>query len=176
MAEPYIGEIRTTGYTFAPKGWALCDGRLLPINQNTALFAVIGTYFGGNGTSNFALPDLRSLSALCYGEGLGLSPYVIGETGGVADVTLTKDQMAAHPHGIGVVDDAGGQDSPAGAALAEARSGRDSQLQYGSGQAPVPMNAQLMQQTGSSLPHNNMPPYLVVSFMIALDGAFPPRS
>lgn len=176
MAEPYIGEIRATGYTFAPTGWALCDGQFLTISSNTALFAILGTTYGGDGKSTFALPDLRGVCPLCYGQGPGLTDYFIGEPGGEATVTLTKDQMAAHPHGIGVVVDSGSQDSPGKAALAEARIGRDGQKQYSAGQNLTAMNAQMMQLVGSSLPHNNMPPYLVVSFIIALQGAFPPRS
>lgn len=176
MTQPFIGEIRTTAYTFAPAGWATCDGQLLPISSNTALFSILGTYYGGDGRSTFALPDLRGRCALNQGQGPGLTAFSIGESGGVASVTLRTQEMASHPHAFGVVDAAGTASTPAANALGESRIGRDAQLQYGTGVTPALMNPQLLNMAGSNLPHNNMPPYLVINFIIALQGIFPSRS
>jgi microcystin-dependent protein len=176
MSDQYVGEIRAVGYNFAPLGWALCNGQLLAISSNTALFSLIGTYYGGDGRSTFALPNLQGMCPLHAGQGPGLSYISLGESGGDAAVTLQTQQMAAHPHGIGVVDSAGGQNTPALAALAEARVGRVASLQYGPGTTQVPMNPSMLAVTGGNQAHNNMPPYLVVNFIIALQGIYPPRS
>lgn len=176
MSDPFIGEIRAVGYNFAPLGWAQCNGQTLSISQNTALFSLLGTTYGGDGRTTFALPDLQGGGPVQSGQGPGLSYISLGDTGGVATVALLTQQMAAHPHSIGAVDAGGTQNTPAGAALAEARTGRVADLQYGPGTAQVPMNPRMLATTGGSQPHNNMPPYLVVNFIIALQGIYPPRS
>jgi microcystin-dependent protein len=176
MSDAYVGEIRAVGYNFAPVGWALCNGQLLQISQNTALFSLLGTTYGGDGRTTFALPDLRAACPVQSGQGPGLSYIGLGESGGVSTVALLTTQMAAHTHNIGVVDGAGTQNNPAAAAFAEAREGRDAQLQYGPGTTQVPMHPGMLAMAGNSQPHNNLPPYLVVNFIIALQGIYPPRS
>ena len=176
MSDQFVGEIRSVSYNFAPVGWALCNGQLLSISQNTALFSLLGTTYGGDGRTTFGLPDLRGACPVQSGQGSGLSYIDLGESGGDAAVTLLTQQMAGHTHGIGVVDATGTQNSPASAALAEARTGRVAELQYGPGTTAVPMSPKMLALTGGSQPHNNMPPYLVVNFIIALSGIYPPRS
>ncbi len=180
MSDAYIGEIRATGYNFAPVNWALCNGAILPISQWTALYSILGTYYGGDGKSNFALPNLQGVCPLQSGQGAGLTYIDLGQPGGVPSVTLNTQQMAAHPHGIGVVTGTGTQDTPSLAALSGAREGRVGVPLYGVDTTPpksqVPMNARMLAMAGSSQPHNNMPPYLVVNFIIALQGIYPPRS
>lgn len=175
MSDQYLGEIRAVGYTFAPYGWALCDGQIVPISQYSALYSLLGTTYGGDGRSNFALPDLRGKCPLQSGQGPGLSFIALGQPGGVAGVTLQTQEMAAHPHGIGVVNAEGTTKTPANTALAEAREGRVGSLQYGTVANQVPMNARMLTMTGGSQAHNNLPPYLVVNFVIALQGVYPPR-
>jgi microcystin-dependent protein len=176
MSDPYVGEIRAVGYNFAPTGWAQCNGQLLAISQNTALFSLLGTTYGGNGTSNFALPNLQGSCPVQSGQGPGLSYIDLGETGGDPTVTLQTQQLAAHTHAIGVVNASGTQNTPANGALAEARTGRVADLQYGAGVTQVAMNPAMLALAGNNQPHNNLPPYLVVNFIIALQGIFPPRS
>jgi microcystin-dependent protein len=175
MSDPYLGEIRATGYTFAPAGWALCNGQLLAIPPYTALFSLLGTSYGGDGLTTFALPNLQGVCPLAAGQGPGLTSIPLGESGGVQTVTLTGPQLAAHNHAIGVVAAEGTQTSPAAAALAEARVGRVAGPQYGPGKNLVPMDPRMLAPAGGSQPHNNMPPYLAVNFIIALAGAYPPR-
>jgi microcystin-dependent protein len=175
--DPFVGEIQAVPYAFAPKGWAMCDGQLLPISQNTALFSLLGTTYGGNGTSNFALPNFQGCSAIFWGQGPGLSLYDEGQTGGEVNVTLLQSEMPIHGHSVNVVDAPGTQNSPGGALLGKARFGKAYDYQYG----PVPANGPTMStgalaNAGGSLPHNNMPPYTVVNFIIALQGIFPARS
>jgi microcystin-dependent protein len=176
MSDQFVGEIRTVSYNFAPAGWALCNGQQLPISQYTALFSLLGTTYGGDGRTTFALPDLQGMSPLAPGQGPGLTSMALGQSGGTQTVTLTQAQLPAHNHTVGVVNDAGTQDSPKLAALAEAREGRVADKQYGPNANLTPMNPQMLAAVGGSQPHNNMPPYLVVNFIIALTGIFPPRS
>ena len=176
MTSPFVGEIRAVGYSFAPAGWALCNGQLLPISQNTALFSLLGTMYGGDGKSTFALPNLQGCSPIFFGQGPGLSLYDEGETGGSTAVTLIQSELPQHSHTVGVVDAPGSQNSPAGAHLGKARFGKGFDLQY----APSPtsgttMNLEALALSGGSQPHNNMPPYLVLNFIIALQGVFPAR-
>ena len=162
MPDPFIGEIRMVGFDFAPRGWALCNGQLLPINQNTALFSLLGTQYGGNGQTTFALPDLRGRAALHQGSAPGLTPREVGQEGGAEVVSLTTGQLPPHTHS----QPAGGRKSsgkPVGRAPAAGGAYDD----------PV---AKLMAPTGSTgngAPHENMAPFLVVSFIIALQGVFP---
>ena len=124
MSDQFVGEIRTVSYNFAPAGWALCNGQQLPISQYTALFSLLGTTYGGDGRTTFALPDLQGMSPLAPGQGPGLTSMAPGQSGGTQTVTLTQAQLPAHNHTVGVVNDAGTQDSPKLAALAEALRGR----------------------------------------------------
>ncbi|HEY1621540.1 MAG TPA: tail fiber protein [Streptosporangiaceae bacterium] len=180
MSDPYLGEIRATGYNFAPRDWALCNGQTLPISQWTALYSILGTYYGGDGKTVFGLPNLQGACPVQFGQGAGLSYIELGQPGGVPAVTLNTQQMAAHPHGIGVVTGTGSQDSPSLASLSGAREGRVGVPLYGTDGPPptkqVQMNARMLAMAGSSQPHNNMPPYLVVNFIIALQGIYPQRS
>jgi microcystin-dependent protein len=175
MSDQYLGEIRAVSYNFAPSGWAVCNGQLMAISQNTALFSLLGTSYGGDGRVTFALPDLQGASALAPGQGPGLSQISLGENGGTGQVTLLSTEMPVHTHAIGVVDDDGDQDSPKNAALAQARDGRDHINQYGPAVTLTAMSPQMLGRAGGSQPHNNMPPYLVVTFIIALQGVYPPR-
>jgi microcystin-dependent protein len=173
MADPFIAEIRIFGFNFAPRNWAFCDGQLLPIAQNTALFSLLGTYFGGNGVSTFALPNLQGRAAMSHGQGPGLSPRFLGESGGAAAVTLTSAQLPSHTHAVNVASGAGGQ-----ADRANARGnvlGIPADATYAAG-AQVAMGPTSVGFTGGGQPHNNMPPYLVMNFCIALQGVFPPRN
>ncbi|HEX4607326.1 MAG TPA: tail fiber protein [Urbifossiella sp.] len=171
MADPYLAEIRMFAGNFAPFGWATCDGQIMAISQNTALFSLLGTQFGGNGTSNFGLPNLQGSAPMGQGNGIGLTPRVVGETGGVPNVTLLSNEMAAHTHlfqGIGVV---GNQTTPAGNLLAQQRTLNP----YATPAAGQAMSSNAIGPAGGNLPHNNMQPYLAVTFIIALQGIFPAR-
>lgn len=177
MTDQFVGEIRAVGYNFAPTGWALCNGQLIPISQNTALFSLLGTTYGGDGKSNFALPNLQGMAPVQQGQGPGLSLIDLGETAGETAVTLLQSEIPQHNHTIGVVNGSGSTTSPAGATFAEARVGRVSELVYGAPTSnQVPMNPLFLAPSGGSQPHNNMPPYLVLNFIIALQGIFPPRN
>ncbi|MBX3120519.1 MAG: phage tail protein [Fimbriimonadaceae bacterium] len=168
MADPFIGEIRPVPYTFAPRNWAFCSGQLLPINQNQALFSLIGTTYGGNGQTNFALPDLRGRVPMSSGTGPGLSSKTLGEKAGVETVTLTANEIPAHNHPANVSVQPADQYSPG--LLLPAVSPR--QLF-----APGPTGAfapGMITNTGGNQAHNNLQPYLTISFVIALTGIFPP--
>lgn len=170
MTEPFLGEIRMFGFNFAPVGWAQCNGQLLPINQNQALFALLGTQYGGNGTTNFALPDLRSRIALHEGQGPGLSNYVIGEVTGQETVTLQSTQLPAHSHTVQAGTDATTKD-PTNAFPGFASSGA---AYTGTGGAN--MNAAMVGSTGGGQPFSVVQPLLVLNFCIALEGIFPSRN
>ena len=173
--DPFLGEIALVPYNFAPQGWAFCDGQILPIAQNTALFALLGTTFGGNGQTTFALPDLRGRVPLHVGggPGPGLSSYVIGQNGGVEAVTLLANQMPAHNHGLNADAANGTSDSPVNGIMGRNASGVP---QY-SGAAPnATMGAAAIASAGGSQPHENRPPYLAMNYIIALVGIFPSRN
>ena len=172
MAEPFIGEIRIFAGTFAPVGWAFCDGRLLAIAQNDALFALIGTTYGGDGETTFALPDLRSRFAVHQGQGPGLSNYTIGETTGTETVTLTVPQLPAHSH-IANAGSGGNDLSPAGNVWATDAGGNTAAYNDASN---AQMAATAIGVAGGSQPHDNIQPFLVVNFIIALEGIFPARN
>jgi microcystin-dependent protein len=172
MADPFVAEIRIFGFQIAPKGWAFCDGQLLPISQNTALFSLLGTTYGGNGKSNFALPDLQGMAPMFWGQGPGLSLYDIGQTGGSDTVTLIQGELPSHPHALQAFNDVG-EDRIPGPTEAMARS--TGGLLYAAPGTMVSMATQALAFTGNSAPHNNMQPYLTLSFCIALQGVFPPR-
>jgi microcystin-dependent protein len=171
MSEPFIGEIRMFAGNFAPRHWAFCSGQLMSIAQNQALFSLLGTTYGGNGTQTFGLPDLRGRAPVHQGTGPGLSPRVIGEPGGTEAVTLISGQMPTHAHQARATAADGTQDSPAGAVWA---SWSDTPYTAGPGNA-VPMNPAAVNLSGGSAPHENRSPYLALSFIIALAGIFPPR-
>jgi microcystin-dependent protein len=164
MAQPYVGEIRMFAGNFAPAGWMFCDGSLLPISENETLFNLIGTTYGGDGQSTFALPDLRGRIPLHQGSG-----FTLAETGGVESVTLTVPQIPAHPHALLCKNGAATDPNPQNDVLAE-------QLAVSAYQSQAPaaaMAAQSISSTGGTQPHNNFQPYLCISFIISLFGLFP---
>ena len=172
MSEPFIAEIRIFAGNFAPRGWAFCEGQLLPISQNTALFSLIGTTYGGDGRSTTALPNLQGRAPMHPGHGPGLSLYRLGQQGGTESVTLTEAELPGHSHTVRGVAFPGNSTDPAGGAIAQANDGSNL---YGS--APDSgMDANAVDMAGGSAPHNNVQPFLTLNFIIALQGVFPPRS
>jgi len=174
MSDQFVAEIRIFPFNFAPLGWAQCDGQLLPISQNTALFSLIGTYYGGDGKSNYALPNLQGLAPLDFGTGSGLSPYDLGEFGGTEAVTVLSSEMPDHSHVVNASSAAGSSHDPTGKVWASAQVLRQGQHLYAA-TAGASMNPQALQPAGGSQPHNNMMPYLVLNFCIAMQGIFPSR-
>jgi microcystin-dependent protein len=172
MSDPFIGEVRIFPFNFAPVGWATCDGQILPISQNTALFSLLGTNYGGNGSSNFSLPNLQDRFVLSAGVGPGLSPRDVGETGGVDQVTLQASQMPVHTHALMATASATGT-SPTGAALAPPVNGASA---YHLPANTVAMAPGSVGATGASAPHPNRQPALSLLYCIALVGIFPPRA
>src|ERR1700759_5183964 len=165
MTDQYVGEIRAVGFNFEAQGWALCNGQTLPISQNTALFSLLGTNYGGNGTSNFALPNLQARFPLhASSSGLGLSPTSVGEAGGAATVTLAQGTTPAHGHVMTAVASPGTVDSPEQARWAEPHYGRGVDQVYATSGGTAPMAASAFGMVGGSQPHNNLPPFLVVNF------------
>ena len=177
--EPFLGQITLFPYNFAPKGWAFCQGQVLPINQYTALFSLLGTQYGGNGTTTFALPDLRGRVPIGQGQGPGLTPTAIGETQGVESVTLSANQSGAHSHAFPAYAVQATTNAPAGAAIAEGhstgRGGGAVNTYAGSGAAVTLVPAQLGPLVGGNQPHNNLQPYLTLNWCIAITGVFPAR-
>jgi microcystin-dependent protein len=173
MADPFVAEIRIFPFNFAPKGWAFCDGQLMPLAQNTALFSLLGTAYGGDGKSNFALPGLQARAPMHRGDGPGLSPRVLGETGGWETVTLVASELPVHAHALSGSSNPATTMDPAGA-LPAAVSGKLYRPSFGSG--PVSMAPESVPPAGGGQPHNNMQPYLTLNFCIALQGVYPPRS
>jgi microcystin-dependent protein len=174
MSEPFLAEVRILPYTFAPVGWVICAGQILPISQNTAVFSLLGTNYGGNGTTNFALPNLQGRVVAGVGQGPGLSPYNPGDNAGVESVTLTAPQLAVHNHAAAAIHDAGNTYSPAGDAWSA--DGANRAKIYGSGDPAVPMGANALAPAGGNQPHNNLQPYVAINYCIAMQGVFPPRS
>ena len=177
MANPYVGEIRIFAGNFAPMGWALCDGSLLQIASNTALFSILGTTYGGNGVQTFALPDLRGRVAVGFGQGPGLSPYQQGQAGGTETATLTAAQMPPHSHTVGATETASTND-PKGAvpAKTEGATVGSAPKVYGAASDKTAMNAGMIGTAGSGQPFGIMQPYLVINYIIALQGIFPSRN
>ena len=174
MADPFVSEIRIFPFNFAPRGWAWCDGQLMPLSQNTALFSLLGTTFGGNGKSNFALPDLQGRAPMHPGQGPGLSMHDLGETGGSETVTLLQSEIPAHSHawtGAKAVNQEGNSASPAAHAWAVSSVEKN----Y-AGTADTQLGALCLAPAGGNAPHNNLQPYLTLYFCIALQGVFPPRT
>ncbi len=176
MADPFVAEIRLFPFNFAPRGWALCNGQLLPISQNTALFSLLGTTYGGDGRSTFGLPNLQGNAAMFYGQGPGLSSRLIGETSGVQTVTLLITEMPLHTHTANAKV-AGGTASPTDFVWGTSSAAKVAANFYApAAPAPSAMNAGALAVSGGSQPHNNLMPYLAVNFNIALQGVYPPRS
>ena len=174
MADPFVAEIRIFPFNFAPTGWAFCDGQLMPLSQNTALFSLLGTTYGGDGKSTFALPNLKGSAAMHPGQGQGLSLRDLGESGGTETVTLLVSEMPLHTHFVGA------QNTPLGGVAAPSNTATlnrpaSGNLYDATSPSPVAMAFQEISVTGGSLPHNNMQPYLTLNFCIALQGVFPPR-
>jgi microcystin-dependent protein len=175
VSTPFIAEIRVFGCNFAPYGWAFCDGQLMAISQNTALFSIIGTYYGGNGKTTFALPDMRGNAPIASGTSSSSSSYMIGDVGGSSTVQLTESTVPAHTHAL---------QADARPALLPSPSPQNSLARTDpaiykqpSGAAqPQPLAPGAIQPNGGGHPHNNMMPYLTLNFCIALQGIFPPRS
>jgi microcystin-dependent protein len=174
MADPFVAEVRLVGFNFAPTGWAQCNGQLIPISQNTALFSLLGTMYGGDGKSTFALPNIQGQAVLGPGQSQGTSEYVEGQAGGSQAVTLLTSEMPSHNHGAQAsIDDAQFQAPAQDRALATSNPGFA--YQTNSTQNLVNMDPQTLGVAGESVPHNNMQPYLVMNFIIALQGVFPAR-
>ena len=172
MTSPFVAEIRIFAGNFAPTGWATCDGQLFPISQNTALFSLLGTTYGGNGKTSFGLPNFEGSAPMGQGQGPGLTDRVLGEIGGEQTVSLLQSEIPAHTHMLNAQAGAPDGDRP----LPATALGAFAQTIYGSG--PNVNLAPLTTTTpvGGNLPHNNMQPYLALTFIIALQGIFPPRS
>jgi microcystin-dependent protein len=174
MADPFVAEIRIFPFNFAPKGWAFCDGQLLPLSQNTALFSLLGTVYGGDGKSNFALPDLQGNAPMHPGQGPGLSLYDLGQAGGTQFVTLLQSEIPTHTHALNASNLLSELQAPSNAGTLGRSSGTDG-YQTNSSASLVPMASQALAVAGGSLPHNNMMPFLTLNFCIALQGVFPQR-
>jgi len=170
-AEPFIGEIAWVPYNFTPQGWASCDGQLLQVNQNTALFSLLGTTYGGDGRTTFGLPDLRSRVMVHMGQGPGLSQYRLGEQGGEETVTLTVNQMPAHSHSLNGSSEAPTDTDPTGNVPASP----SRQKLYGAS-ANVQMDESAIGYSGGGQGHNNVQPYTVLRCIIALQGIYPTRN
>ncbi len=172
MADPFVAEIRPFGFNFAPAGWATCDGQILPISQNTALFALLGTMYGGDGKSTFALPNLQSSAPVAGGEGQGLSYRSPGDTFGEQNVTLLQSEMPVHTHTFSASGDDARARQPPGQYFGVSQG----TAFYNDDQQPTTqLSPNFLQVVGQSLPHNNMQPYLTLNFCIAMQGVFPPR-
>jgi microcystin-dependent protein len=169
MSDPFVAEIRMFGFNFPPKGWAQCNGQLLPLSQNTALFALVGTFYGGDGKSTFALPNLQGSVPVHAGQGSGLSQYFLGQQSGSEAVTLLQSEIPIHTHQLSFSEESGNANNPAGATFGTG------ETVYALPANTVQMAPQALAPAGGSLPHNNLMPYLVVNFCIAMQGVFPQR-
>lgn len=174
MADPFIAEIRIFPFNFPPTGWAFCNGQLMPISQNTALFSLLGTTYGGDGKSTFALPDLQGNAAMHPGQGQGLSLRDLGEIGGAENITLLVSEIPLHTHALNAASsDPAESNDPTNTVLARSVNG----FAYSNDLSRLTQMAfQALPPAGGSLPHNNMQPYLTLNFCMALQGVFPPRS
>lgn len=176
MSQPFIGEIRMFGFGRTPNGWQACDGSLLPISENDALFALIGTTYGGDGQSTFAVPDLRGRVPIHQGQGPGLSNYVIGQVAGTETVTVLPTQMPAHTHALVATSGAASALTPGNTLLPGAVSGETFYASDITGATALPISAQSTTYAGDSQPHENCMPTLTVQYCISLFGIFPPRN
>jgi microcystin-dependent protein len=174
MADPFVAEIRIFPFNFAPKGWAFCNGQLMPLSQNTALFSLLGTTYGGDGKSNFALPDLEGRAPMHPGQGPGLSLHDLGESGGSETVTLLESEIPSHTHTFRASNQTADIQEPTAGTVVAAPSGA---LPMAASNNPLTSMAfQALAPAGGDQPHNNMMPYLTCNFCIALQGVFPPRT
>ena len=180
MSDPFLGEIRAFGFNFAPTGWAFCNGQLLPITQNTALFSLLGTTYGGDGRVTFALPNLQGLAPIHEGQGPGLSLIDLGQTGGQTTVTLLGTEMPGHNHSVAASTTAATANVPAANSFTAQGGGTGRGAfkirTYASSGTATTFAPSVISPAGGNLPHNNLQPTLVLNFCIALQGIFPPRS
>jgi microcystin-dependent protein len=175
MADPFVAEIRIFPFNFAPKGWAWCDGQLLPLSQNTALFSLLGTTYGGNGKSNFALPDLQGSAPMHPGQGPGLQLHFLGEMAGSDTVTLLQSEMPGHTHSLRAANPQDPGTLQVGSPDRVLSASGNGQA-YNTAASLVTMAPQTLAPAGGDAPHNNLQPYLTFYFCIALQGVFPPRT
>ena len=173
--DPFVAEIRIFPFNFAPVGWAFCDGQILPLSQNTALFSLLGTTYGGDGKSNFALPNMQGNAPMHPGQGPGLSLHGLGETGGSDTVSLLESEIPSHAHALMASSTISSKPSPAGNSLARISSGGTPYV-AAAGAPLVSFSPTALTPVGGDQPHNNMQPYLTLNFCIALQGVFPPRT
>jgi len=172
MSDAFVAEIRIFSFNFAPTGWATCDGQLLPISQNTALFSLLGTTYGGDGKSTFALPDIQGNVPMHRGQGPGLSQRFLGEMSGSETVTLLQTEIPVHTHQMSVSSQLGLENHPQNQRFAMG----DGVNMYAPQNSLAAMSPFALAVAGSTLPHNNMQPYLTLNFCIAMQGFFPPRT
>jgi microcystin-dependent protein len=175
MSQPFLAEIRMFGFNFAPRGWAFCNGQLLSISQNTALFSLLGTFYGGDGKVTFGLPNLQGSAAMGQGQGPGLSQRFLGESGGSATVTVLQSEMPLHTHGLDTSPVASLVGIP-GPTVAIGRSRGLNAYQSNTTANLVQLNINAVGLAGGNNPHNNLQPYLTLNFCIAMQGVFPPRT
>jgi microcystin-dependent protein len=171
MSEPFLGQISIVGFNFAPRGWAQCNGQLIPIPQNTALFALLGTTYGGNGQTNYALPDLRGRAPMSFGNGVGLTPRSLGEATGAESVTLLPGEMPTHTHVVSAQSSRADRGNALGAQLAAT-----ADATYSAAPPSSTLAAGSVTAAGGGFAHNNMQPFLTLNFIIALEGIFPARN
>ncbi len=174
MSDQFLGEIRCVGFNFAPIGWAQCDGQILSISQNTALFSLLGTNYGGNGINNFGLPNLQGCVPMSVGSGPGLTPRNVGDTGGTASVTVLGAELPSHNHAAKAETTAGSTPTATGNNFA--KTGSPITAEYHAGGPNALMDPNALAIAGGGQPHNNLMPYVVMNFIIAMVGIFPPRS
>ncbi|HMN39838.1 MAG TPA: tail fiber protein [Phycisphaerales bacterium] len=174
-ADPFLGEIHLFAGNFAPAGWAFCDGQVMSIAQNTALFSLLGTAYGGNGINTFALPDLRGRAPMHFGQGPGLSQRFLGQSGGVEAVTLSPAQVPSHTHSLAVSQTPGSTGNPSGQTWAASAAGVKNYATPGNGGPTTTMGAGMLAPVGGGGPHTNMQPSLVLSYIIAIQGVYPSR-
>ena len=177
MSEPFLAEVRIVGFNFAPRGWALCDGQILPINQNQSLYSLLGTTYGGDGRTTFALPDLRGRVPIHVGRSNGGASHTLGQKSGEETHTVSAAEMPQHTHNVQCSTQTGNQKSPAGANRTFAVEASGASAPYANANMALgDMRSGLLQSTGGGQAHDNMQPYLAVNFVIALQGLFPSRN